>query len=204
MSTSDKLEKVDKRDIKVVEEGSIVDNAVKEVKLSADKKEVEVKMEVPFVDQKKYEVTFGKEKGSFVASVGAPAAVNVKTQQVVQNKPTEIEYAVVDAKGMDVTDTLDKSKITVDVKVKTGYYDNSTKKLTLWKVGDTAEATVTYHSWNYDQKTGKEDVKEGKATITCVDKSSVVVTGVDKWTIADRVLSWNTDDEEHNSSGQER
>ena len=194
MSTSDKLEKVDKRDIKVVEEGSIVDNAVKEVKLSADKKEVEVKMEVPFVDQKKYEVTFGKEKGSFVASVGAPAAVNVKTQQVVQNKPTEIEYAVVDAKGMDVTDTLDKSKITVDVKVKTGYYDNSTKKLTLWKVGDTAEATVTYHSWNYDQKTGKEDVKEGKATITCVDKSSVVVTGVDKWTIADRVLSWNTDD----------
>jgi len=194
MSTSDKLEKVDKRDIKVVEEGSIVDNAVKEVKLSADKKEVEVKMEVPFIDQKKYEVTFGKEKGSFVASVGAPAAVNVKTQQVVQNKPTEIEYAVVDAKGMDVTDTLDKSKITVDVKVKTGYYDNSTKKLTLWKVGDTAEATVTYHSWNYDQKTGKEDVKEGKATITCVDKSSVVVTGVDKWTIADRVLSWNTDD----------
>ncbi len=193
MSTADKLEKVDKRDIKVTQENSIVDNAVKEVKLSADKKEVEVMMEVPFVDQKKYEVTFGKEKGSFVASVGAPVAINVKTQQVVQNKPTEVEYSIVDAKGMDVTGVLDKAKITVEVKAKTGHYDASSKKLTLWKVGDTAEATVTYHSWVYDQKTGKENVIEGKATITCVDKSSVMVTGLDKWTIADRVLSWDTD-----------
>ena len=155
---------------------------------------VEVTMEVPFVDQKKYEVEFGKEKGSFVASVGAPAAINIKTQQVVQNKPTEVEYSIVDAKGMDVTATLDKARITVDVKANTGHYDVTSKKLTLWKVGDTAEATVTYHSWVYDQKTGKEDVIEGKATITCVDKSSVTVTGLDKWTIADRVLSWDTDD----------
>ena len=194
MSTADKLEKVDKRDIKVTQEGSIVDNAVKEVKIAEDKMSVEVTMEVPFVDQKKYEVTFGKEKGSFVASVGAPVAINVKTQQVVQNKPTEVEYSIVDAKGIDVTGVLDKAKITVEVKAKTGHYDASSKKLTLWKVGDTAEATVTYHSWVYDQKTGKENVIEGKATITCVDKSSVTVTGLDKWTIADRVLSWATDD----------
>ena len=194
MSTADKLEKLDKRDIKVTQEGSIVDNAVKEVKLAEDKMSVEVTMEIPFVDQKKYEVTFGKEKDSFVASVGTPAAVNIKTQSAVMNKPTEVEFAVVDAKGMDVTKTLDEAKIDLKVETKSGYYDTKSKKVTLWKVGDTAEVKVVYHTWTYDQKTGKENVVEGKGTITCVDKSTVTVTGLDKWTIADRVLSWDTDE----------
>lgn len=195
MSTADKLEKApDKRDIKVTQEGSTVDNAVKEVKLAEDKMSVEVTMEIPFVDQKKYEVEFGKNKDSFVASVGAPATVNIKTQSAVINKATKIEYAIVDAKGMDITKTVDSAKISVDVKTKSGYYDTKENKLTLWKVGDTAEVVVTYHTWTYDQKTGKENVIEGKATVTCVDKSAVTVTGLDKWTIADRVLSWDTDE----------
>lgn len=192
MSTADKLEKVDKRDVKVTQEGNTVDNAVKSVKLSEDKMSVEVTMEIPFVDQQKYNVEFGKEKDSFVASVGAPAAINIKTQSVVINKPTAVEYAVVDAKGMDVTNVIDAAKLSVDVTVKTGYYDG--KKLTMWKVGDTAEVKVVYHTWTYDQTTGKENVIEGKGTITAVDKSAVTVTGLDKWTIADRVLSWDTDE----------
>lgn len=195
MSTADKLEKApDKRDIKVTQEGSTVDNAVKEVKLAEDKMSVEVTMEIPFVDQKKYEVEFGKNKDSFVASVGAPATVNIKTQSAVINKATKIEYAIVDAKGMDITKTVDSAKISVDVKTKSGYHDTKENKLTLWKVGDTAEVVVTYHTWTYDQKTGKENVIEGKATVTCVDKSAVTVTGLDKWTIAERVLSWDTDE----------
>ncbi len=120
------------------------------------------------IDDTLYNVTVGSESTSFTASVGEVASIEILTTEAEVNKPTKIEYRLLDKNGVDVTSTQ-KLKETVLVDI-TGTYktaktsDPTNISVTMGAVDDECEVTISYN-----KGTGSDESVEPKTQkIVCV------------------------------------
>ncbi|MDY5102259.1 MAG: hypothetical protein SPE81_04065 [Agathobacter sp.] len=171
-----------KDDIKVTAADASAELAVKSVEYSADKLSAVVTLYGNLKDATDYNVTC-KESApvSFKASVGEVTSIVIKTASAQYNVKTPIEFALLDATGIDVTPAKDiDSHCVVTV---TGSYSSaelakaSEANITMTNVNDEAEVTVTYDAGIK----GVENVTN-KATIKCVKAEAVIGTTVFKAT----------------------
>ncbi|WP_033168339.1 Ig-like domain-containing protein [Clostridium sp. KNHs205] len=168
--------------------------AIKSISFSEDGKTVTATTYLSLSDKAEYSLTYAEKEFKFTASVGAVAAVSIKTTQVPFNVETEIEYDFFDANGIKLT-SVDSNKVSVDVETSGGYTTdvNGVKKINLTAKGNTAVVTVTYHTWTY--KDGAEVTVSAKGTITAVDPSEITIGAYEKYTIvaSGSAVDWTKD-----------
>ena len=127
-------------------------------------------------DAATYDVTLDGITKTFVASDGKVASIGLDTATVPYATETEVKLVSKDANGVIVKEvSYPSSDSTYDFTIDTkgnGYTSGS--KLYLNKVGDTAEATITYKTGKYDQNGKPEgNIGPNKVTITAVDQAVV-------------------------------
>ena len=176
-------------EIAIEEVASHAVQAVKGLSFSKDGKTVTLETYLNFVDKKEYKLTYDKKDFAFTASVGEVASIALKTDKVVYNEETAIKYALYDANGIDITNVIDDSRVTVDVETKSGYTTDGGKKIVLINKGDVATVTVTYHTYKYEN--GSEITFVAKGTIVAVDETEVTFGNYEKFTIAEGEPDWN-------------
>lgn len=115
----------------------------------------------------------------FVASVGAPADVQITKLQYQNGVEESVDFAVVDAKGIDVTSTIDKdARITLSAEgsgiASSSLSPASAAKITMQTVGSTATLNVAYTAAT--NTTGNPDFSKS-AVITCIEPVAVVGKG---------------------------
>ena len=127
-------------------------------------------------DAANYDVTLDGVTKSFKASDGKVANIALNTATVPYATETEIKLVSKDANGVVVDEvaygtTNASYDFAIDAKGN-GYTNGS--KLYLNKIGDTAEATITYKSGKYDQNGKAEgNIGPNKITITAVEQSAI-------------------------------
>ena len=127
-------------------------------------------------DAATYDVTLDGITKTFVASDGKVASIGLDNVTISAATETEVKLVSKDANGVIVKEvSYPSSDSTYDFTIDTkgnGYTSGS--KLYLNKVGDTAEATITYKTGKYDQNGKPEgNIGPNKVTITAVDQAVV-------------------------------
>ena len=127
-------------------------------------------------DAATYDVTLDGITKTFVASDGKVASIGLDNVTIPTATETEVKLVSKDANGVIVKEvSYPSSDSTYDFTIDTkgnGYTSGS--KLYLNKVGDTAEATITYKTGKYDQNGKPEgNIGPNKVTITAVDQAVV-------------------------------
>lgn len=98
------VEELAKADVVVTNVKTSDRQYVKEVKLAEDKKSAEVSFYDALVTKNTYKVVVGEAEKEFDYVVADAAKIEAETTQVVKaGEPTAIEYKVLDANGLDVT-----------------------------------------------------------------------------------------------------
>ncbi|MBC8590193.1 cell wall-binding repeat-containing protein [Wansuia hejianensis] len=98
------VEELDRADVVVTNVKTSDRQYVKEVKLAEDKKSAEVTFYDALVTKNTYKVVVGEAEKEFDYVVADAAKIEAETTQVVKaGEPTAIEYKVLDANGLDVT-----------------------------------------------------------------------------------------------------
>ena len=137
-------------------------------------------LDSPFSDKDKVTVNLYKGKDfatskDFVASVGAPAAINVATTEAQRDVETPIEVVLTDANGIDVTSTVDiDSRVTMEVTGDEASWNTSpisSANIKMTKIGATAMVNVAYTK--PDSTSGKPDY-QSSGLITCIAPKPVV------------------------------
>lgn len=127
-------------------------------------------------DAATYDVTLDGITKTFVASDGKVVSIGLDNVTIPAATETEVKLVSKDANGVIVKEVSYPSSdsaydFTIDTKGN-GYTSGS--KLYLNKVGDTAEATITYKTGKYDQNGKPEgNIGPNKVTITAVDQAVV-------------------------------
>ena len=127
-------------------------------------------------DAATYDVTLDGITKTFVASDGKVASIALDKATIPYATETEIKLVSKDANGVIIKelkygDTDNSYNFTIDTKGN-GYTTGS--KLYLYKIGDTAEATIEYKTGKYDQNGKAEgNIGPNKVTITAADQSAI-------------------------------
>ena len=124
----------------------------------------------PLKDKVSYTVSYGDSNMTFIASVGAVAAIDILTASAQYNTTTEIEYIIRDANGVDVTSSINKkSDITIDYDGDGTVETDPEKPTIIFDTEDgTCKITITYA----DDDDDTEDVV-GKGEIVCVAAEAI-------------------------------
>lgn len=148
----------------------------KDTKMNSDGT-LEVSTQTNFMDGVTYTVTYGNFSTEFVASVGAPAALQILTTQVTVDKLTPIQYALLDKQGIDVT-SLYPGKIEYKPDLTNGIVDEDNRILmkTVGKSG-------TIHA-DFIPEDTKIEPLSADGTVVCV---AVSVAEKNNFTITDSV-----------------
>lgn len=162
---------------------------------STDTKKVTLEVFGNMTDGKAYTVTFGDQKLSFTATDNKVASVEVSPVAIAYNTETEIKAILKDANGIVLGeylygDTAGEPKLEFNITTNQGY-TTANGKLALYNKGNTAKATVIYHTYQYDSTGTETGAIKSEVTITAVDPEAVSVSGY-KYTIADKAPNWNT------------
>ncbi|MBO4396258.1 MAG: hypothetical protein J5819_07930, partial [Eubacterium sp.] len=140
---------------------------VNNIKVSEDGTIITVQVAGFFIDKKNYRFKYAKTAVEKVMSCGPVIGVSVTTSMAEVNIATPIQFMLLDANGIDVTEAhkLDK-ECSIDSKGDGMLENNRASKSTIKfeKVGDRSDVTV---SWKDPDKTDAKEI-EGKATIICV------------------------------------
>lgn len=135
---------------------------VKKVKYSEDGKTAYITTATNFIDGKKYDVACAGHSKEFTASVGKPVQLSITTSTAQVGRYTTIEYALLDAKGIDVTAAEKYGTFRYSGSVTNGLLDQQTNRLYMTTIGSQASVTLDYIS--ADGATRLTDTK----TIVCV------------------------------------
>lgn len=135
---------------------------VKKVKYSEDGKTAYITTATNFIDGKKYTVTCAGHAKEFTASVGKPVQISITTATAQAGRYTTIEYALLDANGIDVTEAEKNGTFRYSGSVNNGLLDQQTNRLYMTTIGSAASITLDYIS--ADGTVRLTDTK----TITCV------------------------------------
>ena len=127
-------------------------------------------------DAANYDVTLDGVTKSFKASDGKVINIALNTATVPYATETEIKLVSKDANGVVIDEVAygtPNASYDFAIDAKGNGYTNGSK-LYLNKVGDTAEATITYKSGKYDQNGKPEgNIGPNKVTITAVEQSAI-------------------------------
>ncbi len=147
-------------------------------------------------DGKEYNVELDGVVKSFKSTDGTVSDVNCTPTTVVKGVGKQIKAQLLDASGVVIDEVAypsTKSEIGFDIALTTGYIDSAdNNKLVLPEVGDTAEVTVTYHTFKYDDAANEVGKIEKKFTIKAEANSATYKAA--KYTIDNNnVPDWSKD-----------
>lgn len=114
----------------------------KSIKFSADGKTATVTTSTNFKNATMYTVTYGSFAKTINASVGAVKDVKILTTTVQANKATDLEYALYDENGIDVSKAVNGT-VSFDGDITNGYI-TSDNKLFMTTEGKEARINITY------------------------------------------------------------
>lgn len=140
--TSDVSKKITKDSFVIKESNGFATVLPKSVDFSADGKTVTVTTHTNFRDAAAYTVTCGSTKKTFTASAGEVTRIAILTTTVPANIATPIEYALYDAKGIDVK-AMDTGMVEFSANITNGYLAGDSLFLTTPGKGGTITATYT-------------------------------------------------------------
>lgn len=123
-------------------------------------------------DGETYTVVYGESDYKFVATDGKVATLAIGPATITYDKETEIKLYAKDANGVIIKEMKYddvESEYDFDIDVTDGYTTGS--ELVLQKVGDTAKATATRHTYEYDDAGKELGAIKVEQTITAVDAS---------------------------------
>jgi len=158
-------------DFKIVKDDTNYEVAVKGIKVDGKKVTVETYSDIN--DGATYTVTHGESDYKFVATNGKVATLAIGPATITKGKETEMTLYAKDANGVIVKEfKYDKEDSEYDFKIETtdGYTTGS--DLVLNDVGDTAKATATYHTYEYDDNGKEVGAITVEQTITAVDATA--------------------------------
>lgn len=172
--TADASKAANKDNVKVAAaDATASEMSVKSVEFSKDGLTAHVTLFNNLKDGVAYNVTYDSVTVPFTAKVGEVATVAIKTASAEKDVATKIEFTLLDANGIDVTPSVsvDTTCLVTANGTFTGsdFVKASKATITMGKVGDTADVTVTYNS----NKTGAQDVVATQK-ITCVANTATV------------------------------
>ena len=172
--TADASKAANKDNVKVAAaDATASEMSVKSVEFSKDGLTAHVTLFNNLKDGVAYNVTYDSVTVPFTAKVGEVATVAIKTASAEKDVATKIEFTLLDANGIDVTPSVsvDATCLVTANGTFTGsdFVKASKATITMGKVGDTADVTVTYNS----NKTGAQDVVATQK-ITCVANTATV------------------------------
>jgi len=159
---------------------------VKSQKLASDKKSVTIELYTDFTAEATYVVehpTMGTQ--SFVAvkaDKDQVASIELNTSTATVQTWADIEYSLYNADGVDITSAI-TTGVTISAKTSKGIFANN--KLYFVNVGDTAEITVKFNAYKWENGV---DVSERSVTktVVAVAAASANITGVNAFTIIDK------------------
>ena len=172
--TADASKAANKDNVKVAAaDATASEMSVKSVEFSKDGLTAHVTLFNNLKDGVAYNVTYDSVTVPFTAKVGEVATVAIKTASAEKDVATKIEFTLLDANGIDVTPSVsvDATCLVTANGTFTGsdFVKASKATITMGKIGDTADVTVTYNS----NKTGAQDVVATQK-ITCVANTATV------------------------------
>lgn len=172
--TADASKAANKDNVKVTSaDATAAEMSVKSVEFSKDGLTAHVTLFNNLKNDVAYNVVYDGVTVPFTAKVGEVATVAIKTASAEKDVATKIEFTLLDANGIDVTPSanIDATCLVTATGNFTGssLVKASTATITMGKVGDTADVTVTYNS----NKTGAQDVTATQK-ITCVANTATV------------------------------
>ena len=135
---------------------------VKKVKYSDDGKTATLTTASNFADARNYTISCGGYSKEFTSSVGKPVKLSITTTSAQAGKYTPIEYVLLDAKDVDVTNTVKDGIFHYTANATNGLLDQQTNQLFMTTVGSIANVTLEYTSAD-----GTIRLKDMK-TIVCV------------------------------------
>ncbi|WP_313127981.1 Ig-like domain-containing protein [Anaerocolumna sp.] len=159
--------------------------------VEANGKELTVTTYSKMVDGKVYTVTNADKKLEFTATNNVVASLAISPATVAFNTATTMKVATVDAKGVILDEykygEVSDYKLQFAIETTQGY--TAGNELLLYAKGDTAKATATYHTYEYDTNGLEVGAIKTELTITAVDKTAVNVKE-HKYTIATETPDW--------------
>lgn len=116
---------------------------IKKLKYMDDGKTAYITTATNFIDGKKYTVSCAGHTKEFTAHVGKPVALSITTGTAQCEKYTTIEYVLLDANNIDVTNTATGS-MQYSGNINNGILDPQTKRLYMTTVGSIGNITLEY------------------------------------------------------------
>lgn len=154
--------------------------AIKEAKVDdTDKKKIIITTFESLNDGGEYTLTYGEKDYTFKATDGKVANIILSPTQIAYQVATAITAKLIDANGIVLNeiaygDTQTDNKLTFNIETTQGYLDGD-NKLTLFEKGNTAKATATYHTYDYDENGVEKGAINVEVTIVAVDPSAVTL-----------------------------
>ena len=139
-------DKVKASDFVIKNKATTATQQIKGISFSDDGKDVTIETYIDFTDASTYNLTFAGVDKEFTTSIGEVARLEITPATVTVNEETSVVVKAYNANGVDIT-SVKGGDITVDDSDNTsGWYDDATKKITIFKTGATAKIKATYHT----------------------------------------------------------
>lgn len=169
----------DAKDVKATDFAIVRDDTKQTIAVNtvkADGKVVTLTTFEHLTDGKAYTLTYNEKNYPFTVTDNAVATISFSPLTVAYEKATEIDAVLRDANGVELgrynlTEALTVSKLDFTIETINGY--TASEKLVLFKKGDTAKATATWHTFKYDDFGNELGAIKAEATITAGDQSVV-------------------------------
>ena len=157
---------------------------VKAVTLAADKKSANIELYTDFTPEATYVIEHPEmEAVQFIAAkTGADQvdSITLNTATATVNKWTVISYTLRDKNGVDITASVPPERVTVTATTSKGIFAN--KRLYFFNVGDTAEVTVKYNAYKWENGVDV-GARSASGTVMAVEAAATNITGASAWTI---------------------
>ena len=159
---------------------------VKAVTLAADKKSANIELYTDFTPEATYVIEHPEmEAVQFIAAkTGADQvdSITLNTATATVNIWTDISYTLRDKNGVDITASVPPERVTVTATTSKGIFDNNKKQLYFFNVGDTAEVTVKYNAYKWENGVDV-GARSASGTVMAVEAAATNITGASAWTI---------------------
>ena len=159
---------------------------VKAVTLAADKKSANIELYTDFTPEATYVIEHPEmEAVQFIAAkTGADQvdSITLNTATATVKGWTVISYTLRDKNGVDITASVPPERVTVTATTSKGIFDNNKKQLYFFNVGDTAEVTVKYNAYKWENGVDV-GARSASGTVMAVEAAATNITGASAWTI---------------------
>jgi hypothetical protein len=157
---------------------------VKAVTLADDKKSANIELYTDFTPEATYVIEHPEmEAVQFIAAkTGADQvdSITLNTATATVKEWTDISYTLRDKNGVDITASVPPERVTVTATTSKGIFAN--KRLYFFNVGDTAEVTVKYNAYKWENGVDV-GARSASGTVMAVEAAATNITGASAWTI---------------------